>query len=59
MVEIVTANGFAEEVFGQPLGGLWGIDDELGPPWGRTDDDLARVVHEACTEQIGSAPTGH
>jgi hypothetical protein len=45
-------------VMGLPLGGLFGVDDEWGAGWGRSNDELAQVVREACEEQLrsGSAP---
>ena len=52
VVEIVIANGFASDVFEQPLSELYGLDDKPGEPWSRTD--LARVVREACVEQTRS-----
>jgi hypothetical protein len=51
VVELVIGNGYADEVFEQPLGALWGIDDELGEPWSRTEDELAGIVRRACIEQ--------
>jgi hypothetical protein len=52
VVELVIGNGYASEVFEQPLGSLWGIDDELGEPWSRTEDELAGIVRQACIEQV-------
>ena len=52
VVELVIGNGYASEVFEQPLGALWGIDDELGEPWSRTEDELAGIVRQACIEQV-------
>ena len=52
VVELVIGNGYASEVFEQPLGALWGIDDELGDPWSRTEDELAGIVRRACIEQV-------
>jgi hypothetical protein len=49
---LVIDNGYASEVLEQPLGELWGIDDELGEPWSRTDEELAGVVRQACIEQV-------
>lgn len=50
--ELVIGNGYAAEVFEQPLGALWGIDDESGEPWSRTDDELAGIVRQACIGQV-------
>jgi hypothetical protein len=52
VVELVIGNGYVSEVFEQPLGVLWGIDDELGAPWSRTEDELAGIVRQACIEQV-------
>ena len=52
VVELVIGNGYAAEAFDQPLGDLWGVDDELGDPWSRSEDELAGVVRQACTEQV-------
>jgi hypothetical protein len=52
VVEVVAGNEYAVEVFEQPLGALWGIHDELGEPWSRTDDELAGIVRTACVEQV-------
>lgn len=52
VVELVIANGYADEAFEQPLGEMWRIDDEPGEPWSRTDDELAEIVRRACIEQL-------
>ena len=49
---LVIANDNAPEVFEQPLGAFWWIDDEIGEPWGRTEDELAAFVHQTCSEQL-------
>ncbi|MGW5190529.1 hypothetical protein ACWEOO_14810 [Kribbella sp. NPDC004138] len=52
VVGLVIGNGYASEAFEQPLGELWGIDDDLGDPWSRTEDELAGIVRQACIEQV-------
>lgn len=52
VVDIVIGNEYTSEVFEQSLGDLWGIDDEEGEPWSRRDDELARIVRQACIEQV-------
>jgi hypothetical protein len=52
IVGLVIVNGYAAEAFEPPLGDLWGIDDELGAPWSRTDDELAGIVRQTCIEQV-------
>jgi hypothetical protein len=49
---LVIGNAYASEVFEQPLGDLWRIDDEPGQPWNRTDDELAGIVRQTCIEQV-------
>jgi len=52
VVGLVIGNGYSSEAFEQPLGELWGIDDDLGEPWSRTEDELAGIVRQACIEQV-------
>ena len=54
---IVVRCGYSESVIDLPLGGLFGVDDEWGAGWGRSIEELAEVVREACKEQLraGSA----
>ncbi|MEV0795343.1 hypothetical protein [Kribbella sp. NPDC050459] len=52
VVGLVIGNGYASEAFEQPLGELWGIDDDLGDPWSRAEDELAGIVRQACIEQV-------
>jgi hypothetical protein len=54
VVELIYATGYASESFEQPLGQLYGIDDEAGEPWSRTDDELAQIVRQACLDQTAS-----
>lgn len=42
----------AREVIDLPLGRLYYIADEWGAGWGRTDQELAVIVREACDEQL-------
>lgn len=52
VAELVIGIGYSSEAFEQPLGELWGIDDDLDDPWSRTDDELAGIVRQACIEQV-------
>lgn len=52
VVVLVIGNEYVTEAFEQPLGDLWGIDDERGEPWSRTDDELAGIVRQACIDQV-------
>jgi hypothetical protein len=56
VVELVIGIGHVSEAFEQPLGELWGIDDELGDPWSRTEEELAGIVRQACIEQMRGVP---
>jgi|ERR1700722_801410 len=55
---IVARSGYSASVMDLPLGGLFGVGDERGAGWGRSKEDLAQVVREACEEQLcnGSIP---
>jgi hypothetical protein len=55
--EVLIRSGYAHELIALPLGRLTYIADEWGAGWGRTDQELAAIVREACQEQLrdGSA----
>jgi hypothetical protein len=44
--------GYAPEVLGLPLGSLYGLEDEWGAGWGRSDAELCARVREASGEQL-------
>jgi hypothetical protein len=52
--EIITRSGYADSVLDLPLGGLYGLDDEWGAGWGRTEQELKAQVREACAAQLTS-----
>jgi hypothetical protein len=54
---IVVRCGYSESVIDLPLGGLFGVDDEWGAGWGRSIEELAEVVREACKEQLRAGST--
>ncbi|HEY3562543.1 MAG TPA: hypothetical protein VGL05_33990 [Kribbella sp.] len=54
VAELVIDNAYADEALEQPLGQLWGIDDEPGEPWSRSEKELAGLVRRACLEQVRS-----
>jgi hypothetical protein len=63
LVHLARDHGFTVEdvavsVMDLPLGGLFGVDDEWDAGWGRSNEELAQVVREACEEQLcsNSAP---
>lgn len=41
-----------EEMLAPPLGALYGLHDEWGAGWGRTESQLIAAVRAACTEQV-------
>lgn len=50
--DVVTGARYAHEVFDLPLGRLYGISDEWGAGWGRTERELTDVVKRACEDQL-------
>jgi hypothetical protein len=52
LADVGFAPGDADVAFGQPLGALWEVDDDLTEPWSRAEDELADVVRQACLEQL-------
>jgi hypothetical protein len=57
VTEIVARTDYSTDVIDLPLGSLFGLDDEWGAGWGRTDAELAARVREACVEQLQLAAT--
>lgn len=45
-------SGYLNEVSNQPLGRTYGLDDEWGAAWGRTDTEIIAEVKLLCEEQI-------
>jgi hypothetical protein len=52
VLEIVARSGYADSVIVLPLGQLYGMDDEWGAGWGRTDTELRAVIRQACLDQV-------
>lgn len=48
--------GYPETVMDLPLGRLLPIEDEWSERWGRTREELAAVVRDACQKQLASVP---
>jgi hypothetical protein len=44
--------GYPESIMDLPLGHLLPIEDEWDENWGRTREELAEVVRDACKEQL-------
>lgn len=57
--EVLIRSGYPESIIAMPLGRLYYIADEWSAGWGRTDEQLAEIVREACEEQLrnGSVAT--
>jgi hypothetical protein len=53
--EIVIDNNYDDDVTDPPIGRLFGMDDEWGAGWGRTDAELEATVRAACREQIANS----
>jgi hypothetical protein len=47
---IVSADN-VDDYLDQPLGAIYGFDDEWSAGWGRSKDELAVLLREACIEQ--------
>ena len=54
VVEIVELD-FDTSITDLPLGRLFGLDDEWGAGWGRTEQQLRTHVRRACEEQLRAA----
>jgi hypothetical protein len=52
--EVLIRSGYPKSIIALPLGRLYYIADEWGADWGRTNEELARVVWDACEEQLRS-----
>ncbi|NAS25357.1 hypothetical protein GT755_27190 [Herbidospora sp. NEAU-GS84] len=53
--QVVIMTDYSEEVLAPPLGALYGLDEEWGAGWGRTEAELIATVRAACAEQIARA----
>jgi hypothetical protein len=42
----------SREILKEPLGSIYGIDDEWGTGWGRTIPELRAAVQDACRRQV-------
>ena len=50
--QVLYRSDYSDSVLALPLGRLFGIADEWGAGWGRTNEQLAAVIREACEEQL-------
>ena len=57
--EVLIRSDYQQAVIDLPLGSLYFVADEWGAGWGRTNQELAAVVREACEAQLrnGSVAT--
>jgi hypothetical protein len=58
VVEVIANSDYSSDVTDLPLRSPWGLDDEWGAGWGRTQEQLAARVREACSEQLTIADSG-
>lgn len=52
LADLFFRSGYADETLRQPLGAVYGLDDEWVGEWGRTDEQLREAVRAACSRQI-------
>jgi hypothetical protein len=57
VAEIVSDQLYSEEATASPLGELFGLDDEWGAGWGRSDQELTAEIQRACRRQVELPPT--
>jgi hypothetical protein len=57
VTEILARTGYPNSVIALPLGQLYGLDDEWGTGWGRTEAELLAVTRQACLDQLHLAAT--
>jgi hypothetical protein len=55
--EILARCGYADSIIALPLGQLYGVDDEWGAGWGRTDTELRAATRQACLDQLRRTAT--
>jgi hypothetical protein len=56
--EVLIKSGYQKAVMSLPLGRLYGVADEWGAGWGRTNEQLAKAVRDACEEQLRDGSVG-
>jgi hypothetical protein len=50
--EMLIRSGYPKSIIALPLGRLYYIADEWDAGWGRTNEELARIVRDACEDQL-------
>jgi hypothetical protein len=53
--EIAARSGYADSVLGLPLGQIFGLADEWGADWGRTEQELRAEIRDACAAQLATS----
>jgi hypothetical protein len=53
--EIAARSDYADSVLGLPLGQIFGLDDEWGAGWGRTEQELRAEIRKACAAQLATS----
>ncbi len=57
--EIVARSGYADSVIAHPLGQIFDLEDEWGAGWGRTEQQLAYEIQNACRAQLATSNAAH
>jgi hypothetical protein len=52
--EIAARSGYSDSVISLPLGKTFGLDDEWGAGWGRTDQELKAEIGKACAAELAT-----
>jgi len=55
--EILARTGYPNSIIDLPLGQLYGLDDEWGAGWGRTEVELRAITRQACLDQLRLSAT--
>ena len=53
--EITARSGYADSVLSLPLGKIFGLEDEWGSGWGRTEQELKAEIGKACAAQLAAS----
>ncbi len=53
--EIAARSDYADSVLGLPLGQIFGLADEWGAGWGRTEQELRAEIRTACAAQLATS----
>ncbi len=53
--EIVDRSSYADSVIALPLGRIFDLEDEWGAGWGRTEQQLAYEIQNACRAQLATS----